>query len=215
MISKRIKELANLVPDVKRVIDVGCDHALLDIYLASKYDKTVFLATDISANAIKGAIKNIKESNLEKRIDIKVTDGLTNIELKKDDFIVITGMGTSTIIKIISQYLDKIDRILIQSNRDLEALRLFMFNNGFKISKEKVVYDEHYYVFIQFEKGKYIYDDLDIWLGPIIKDNNYKEYFEFLLNKYKKILSGIPDNDIRKVMVEKRIDELLKIIEKK
>ncbi len=34
MISKRLESIASLIPNNSRVIDVGCDHALLDIYLA-------------------------------------------------------------------------------------------------------------------------------------------------------------------------------------
>ena len=214
MISKRIKELAKLVPLKKRIIDVGCDHALLDIYMAENHENISFLATDISANAIKGAIKNIKESNLEHRIKTLVTNGLDGISLEKDDAIVISGMGTNTIIKIVSPYLDKINDIVIQTNRDIELLREFMFKNGFKVKDEKIVYDDRYYTFIYFEKGESKLSDVDIWLGPIIKGSNNKDYFEFLLKKYKKILVGIPTNDSKKNDVQNRVDILTSLIQK-
>ena len=214
MISKRIQELADMVPETERVIDVGCDHALLDVYLTSKLKKTKFLATDISNNAINNAINTIKNNHLESKIDTLVTDGLNNIDLNKNDFIVISGMGTNTIIDIISPKIKQITNILIQSNRDLELLRKFMFENGYKIKEEKVIFDELYYVFIYFTKGKYKYCDIDLWLGPITKKSNNKAYFEFLVKKYKKILPGIPDNDLKKKNIINRIKKLNNLIEK-
>ncbi len=214
MISKRIKELAKLVPLKKRIIDVGCDHALLDIYMAKKNDKILFLATDISANAIKSAIRNIHENNFESRINTFITNGLDGIDLELDDAIVISGMGTNTIIKIVKPYLEKITDIVIQSNRDIELLREFMFKNGFKIEKEEVIYDDRYYVFIYFKKGSIKYEDVDLWLGPIIKNSDNKDYFEFLLKKYNKMLLGIPNEDSKKKIIQNRVDILLSLIQK-
>ena len=214
MISKRIKELAAMIPETKRVIDVGCDHALLDITLASKFKNTSFLATDISSNAIKESLKRVKKEKLDDRITLLVNDGLKGISLNRDDFIVISGMGTNTIIDIIESRINEINKILIQSNRDLELLRKFMFDHGFKISDEKVIYDNHFYIFIYFERGEVNYNLEDLWLGPVIKDSNYHEYFLFLLEKYKKILPGIPDNDL-KTNLHKKIDFLEDLIEKR
>ena len=215
MISKRIRELADFIPPNNRIIDVGCDHALLDIYLAKKDCKREFIATDISKNAIQSAIKNIKKNKLESNIKVMVTDGLINVSIDKNDIIVICGMGTNTIMKIISSRLREINNIIVQTNRDIELLREFMFQNGFRIKDEKVVYDGFYYTFILFEKGIFEYENVDLWLGPIIKKSKNIFYFEYLLKKYKKILPGIPDNDLKKYKILDRINLLGTLIEKK
>ena len=36
-LSKRLQVVANLIQDNKKIIDIGCDHGLLSIYLAEKY----------------------------------------------------------------------------------------------------------------------------------------------------------------------------------
>ena len=215
MISKRIKELGSIIPACDRIIDVGCDHALLDIYLAEKYKNTRFLATDISKNALNNAKNNILSSNLESRIETKLTDGLNDIELFKTDFIVISGMGTNTIIKILQPRLSEINNVIIQTNRDLEKLRSFMFQNGFGIVQEKVVFDEHYYVFIHFNRKPQKYEKVDLWLGPIIKHSKNNSYFENLLKKYQKMFNGIPENTKRKNEIGSRIKILENLIEKK
>ena len=208
MISKRIKELGEFVPIKKRIIDVGCDHALLDIYLAKKHDELSLIATDISSSAISIARKNIIDSNLENRVKTLVTDGLNNIMIDEDDAIVISGMGTNTIIEIVSPYIDAISDIVIQTNRDIEKLRQFMFQNGFNIANEKIVYDDRFYVFIHFKKGKTKYEESDLWLGPIIKNSENIDYFKFLMNKYTKILSSIKNDDSRKNAIKKRVELL-------
>ena len=43
----RLQAIANLIKDNSKIIDVGADHGLLDIYL-SKYKNCTCLATDIS-----------------------------------------------------------------------------------------------------------------------------------------------------------------------
>ena len=215
MVSKRIIELGNMIPDCTRLIDVGCDHGLLDVYLSNILKNTKFLATDISANALANARNNIISNNLENRIETKLTDGLNDIELENGDFIVISGMGTNTIIKILKPYLSEINNVIIQTNRDIETLRTFMFENGFGIENEKVIYDDRYYTFIHFVKKNVKYDKIDIWLGPVIRKSDNHDYFNFLKSKYKKIVSSIPENDSRKNEILSRLKYLESLTEKK
>ena len=37
-LSLRLKEIANYIPDNIKMVDIGCDHALLDIYLCNEFD---------------------------------------------------------------------------------------------------------------------------------------------------------------------------------
>ncbi len=215
MISLRLKEIANLIPSKVRVIDVGCDHALLDIYLVKKDNTITCLATDIAESSLEKAIFNIKKSNCEDKINTMLTSGLTNIKVTDNDYIVLSGMGTNTIIDIVKSRLKEINNIIIQSNHDLELLREFMFENGFKIKTEKIVYEKRYYVIIHFIKGKARTNYVDIWLGSKIKKCSDLEYFKFLRNKNTKILPGIPVTDRKYKMVLEKINYLDKLIEKK
>ena len=51
-ISKRLEAISSLVPINTNIIDVGCDHAYLDIYLTLN-NSNKCLATDINKNALK------------------------------------------------------------------------------------------------------------------------------------------------------------------
>ena len=37
-ISERLKVIGDFINEEDKVIDIGCDHALLDIFLCEKYD---------------------------------------------------------------------------------------------------------------------------------------------------------------------------------
>lgn len=63
-LSKRLLTIADLI-DTKNVIDVGCDHALLDIYLTQEKQLNC-RGTDISSKVLENAKNNVKKYNLEK-----------------------------------------------------------------------------------------------------------------------------------------------------
>ena len=94
-LSKRLEAVATLVDIGKRVIDVGCDHAYLDIYLTLNNDNKC-IATDINKNALEQAKKNIKKYNLEDKIETKLTNGLTDIKVKDN---------LNNVVEIVSDYI--------------------------------------------------------------------------------------------------------------
>lgn len=195
-LSKRLKTIADLV-DTKKVIDVGCDHGYLDIYLTLYKDCTC-IATDISSNAIKTCQDNISKYHLEEKITTIITDGINGINIDANDTLVLSGMGTKTIIDILSN--KKLSNtIIISSNNNLEELRRFMVSIGYYINNEMYIFEHNiHYVIIKFIKGYKEYNDYDYLLGPIaIKDNNYKTY---ILNHYNNIYNKIPktNNTLKK-----------------
>ena len=60
-LSKRLSAVAGLVTRGNRLVDVGCDHALLDIYLALNRNNVKLIASDINENPLKIAKENIKK----------------------------------------------------------------------------------------------------------------------------------------------------------
>lgn len=187
-LSKRLQAVATLVDIKSRVIDVGCDHAYLDIYLTLNNENKC-IATDINENALDIAKKNIKKYNLEDKIETKLTNGLTDIKVKKADNIVISGMGTFTIIDILKT--NKLsDTLIISSNNNIDILRQEVINLGYYIDSEIFLIDKGKpYIIIKFIKGIKEYKKIDIMLGPILKYNN--EYRKYIVNKNKNILDRI------------------------
>ena len=187
-LSKRLQAVATLVDIKARVIDVGCDHAYLDIYLTLNNDNKC-IATDINKNALEMAKKNIKKYELENEIETKLTNGLTDIKVKDTDNIVICGMGTYTILEILKT--NKLSNtLIISSNNNIDILRKKIIDLGYYIDSEIFIIDKSKpYIIIKFIKGIKKYGKLDIILGPILKNNI--EYKKYIIDKYKSILKNI------------------------
>jgi len=133
MLSLRLLTIAQLVKPNSKVLDVGTDHAYLPIYLRQMKICKEVIASDISPNALLGAQKNI-ERFATTGIKLVCSDGLEKIS-DEYDTLVISGMGTNTIIHILKEQVLP-NNIILSSNNNLYELRQFMNNLGYKIVKE-------------------------------------------------------------------------------
>jgi len=210
MISLRLKTIGDMVT-TKHVIDVGCDHALLSIYLSNKGISS--LAMDINEHAIKKAQENVDHSKCQD-IKLLVNDGLNDINIKKTDTVTISGLGTNTILKIIGNR--KINNLIISSNNDLPLLRKTMVKNGYIIKEEKAILDKGiHYCIIYFSLGKCSYNKYEYLFGPIILKNSIdnQEYLHYLMDNDKEILSKLPKKYIlKKYELSREINYLNKLI---
>lgn len=214
-ISNRLKSIAGLIIDSDKVADIGCDHALLDIYLVKNKICSKVLASDVSESALAGGKNNIKKYHLEDNIETKVGSGLEVID-DEINTVILSGMGTSTIIKILSSpKLSQINKLVIQSNNDYYLLRRFVISKGYYISHEAVIYDKgRYYINIVFLKGKKKYGVKELIYGPILMYSN-KDYFEYLLKKHEQILDNIPKYKvIDRFKIKKDVSFLKKLCKK-
>lgn len=195
-ISKRLKSLAFFIDNGDSVADIGCDHALLDIYLVKNNIVNKTLACDINENALNSGISNIKKYHLEDKIKTTCMNGIENIP-KDINTLIISGMGTNTIIKILSHNnIKQINKLIIQSNNDYFELRKYLTTNNFYIKDENVIYDQgKYYINIMFLKGNKKYSKKELKYGPILMHNN-PDYFKYLYNTNLEILNKIPKNKI-------------------
>lgn len=220
MLDERLKTIASLIDKGAEVIDVGCDHALLDIYL-TLYNDNKCLATDISEGAIKQARKNLYRYGLTNDIKLRVCDGLKNVQDLKNKIIVLSGMGTETIIKILDdERIYEAKSIIISTQTELKLLRRRMMQKKFKIIEEKVALENYkFYVVIKFVKGSKRYTSRELYLGPLlINDKSYEvfRYFESLFYENRDILQKIPNKYPQKRLTYSRnIDWIIELIGKK
>ena len=203
-LSIRLEAISSLIPFNSNIIDIGCDHALLDIYLVENKIVSRAIASDINKNALANAIGNIKKYNLENIIETRLGNGLDTLsEDDGVDTIVISGMGTNTIIDILNNNLSKLDSIntmVIGSNTKVPLLRKEISKIGYIISDEVIVCDnKKMYIIIKFIKGKKKYSKKDLYFGPILlskQDKLFKEYYSSQLDKLNCNLRNLPKNRI-------------------
>ena len=214
-ISSRLKAISEFIDPKDRIIDIGCDHALLDIYLCEEYKDLNVIASDIHEGALKNAISNIEKYKMKDRISVRLGDGLAIVNSNEIDTILISGMGFNTIKDILSnkEKMINVNKIIVQSNTDVVKLRKFVIKQGYKITREKLIKDnEIIYTIIEFKKGqeKYSYDE--IYFGPRIlenKDDLFYEYYSKKLLKYENLLLQIPKYEIKSKLHH---NHLIKII---
>lgn len=193
-LSERLEVVSSYVNDNSNIIDIGCDHGFLSIYLAKKYNNIKIIASDVNNNALSNAINNIKKEHLEDRIDTRLGSGLDVVSKDEIDTIVIAGMGANTIVGMLKYSVDKlinVKNLIIQSNTDLYFLRKNVTSLGFYIEDESLVEDSNIiYTVIKFGRGKKRYSYKQLYLGPILINKNY-ELFKEKCNKEIKIIEMI------------------------
>lgn len=184
-ISNRLQEIADFIAEKDTVIDVGCDHGLLGVYLLKQGKCKHIINTDISASALKGAKKNAKKYQVEKNISFFVADGLSNISYKKEDTIVLTGMGAHTIVKILQKEKIKFQTLIIGAQKNIPYLRKELVKMGYIIDAEKAIFDKKWYIIMRCKEGIVHYEEIDYILGPFAKNNEV--YKKAVIQKEKEI----------------------------
>lgn len=195
MLSSRLQMIFDMIDYGSKVINIGTDHALLEIALTK--EKNVFcIGSDINPYSIQKSLKNIEKAGLKDKIFLVVSDGLENLQVQ-GEVIILSGLGTQTILKILeNEKAHLASKIIIQSNNNLEALRKRMGAKGYKIEKEKVVFENGYwYVAICFVLGVAQYVEEEYCFGVFIDDKNY---YRHLLSIYQKTLQKIPCSAMEK-----------------
>ena len=184
MLKKRLQTIASFVNKDAKVIDVGTDHAYLPIYLYQNDISKDITATDISEKALEVAKKNVQKAGA--KIKLICTDGLNNID-EEYDTLIISGMGTNTIIHILDN--KKLPpKIILSSNNELYKLRKYMNKIGYKIANEKVIYENNkYYDIISYEKGFEKLSPSKLKYGI----SHDKDYYKYLYQKQKSIMKKV------------------------
>ena len=212
MLSLRLSSLTKFVNYNDKIIDIGCDHALLDIFLVKNDLVKSIIASDVNSQALDSGIKNIENEGLSDKIEARLGDGL-NVLTDKDniDTVIISGMGTNTIMGILNNdYLKNINKLIIQSNNDHTMLRKYVTKLGFFIKSEEYFQDnKKNYINIVFVRGNKKYSKIDLIYGPILKHN--KPYLEFEINNIEKIEGLIPKN---KILLHLRLKKEKRVLNK-
>lgn len=220
-LSNRLKEIASFIPDNVKMVDIGCDHALLDIYLYKNRKNIKIIASDINENALEQAKKNIKKYKLDKSIETRLSNGLDNINSDEIDTIVISGMGSHTIVGILrmnQKKLINVGNIIIQSNNHIDFLRERILELNYYIDSEKLVKDNNIiYTIISFKKGKKKYNKKEIYFGPyLLKENSnlFKEKNKQDLEKLEYLYKIIPKSHIlHRIKIRNKINMYKKLVD--
>jgi len=212
-LSKRMLQIALLAHSYAKIADIGCDHGKLDLFLAKHYG-TFCIASDISRQAVVRLKKTVLDLQLEDRIQVVESDGLSHLQ-EKVDAVIISGMGSHTMIDIFQKnisYFQKISTYILSSQQDVFLLRKFMQEQGYSILDEVMVWEHNkYYPIVVFQKGSCHYSDFELRYGPVFlqkKEETYLTYLKSELYKKEEILNKISSQPFLKLQLKKEIKEI-------
>ena len=156
-LSKRLRACADFVNPGDRVADIGCDHGYLSIYLLSNSIAKSAIAADINKMPLESAKRNATKYGVAENIRFYLSDGLKAVD-KDFDVMICAGMGADTMISILcaapwlrsAQY-----RLILQCQSRTPALRKFLSDEGWNITRESVLRD-----------GRFLYTVMEVTWKP-------------------------------------------------
>lgn len=220
-INNRLKTIGDLVPLSSYPLDIGCDHALLSIYLVKERKVSKAIASDNKSGPLKKAEENVKFYKVKEKVELVKAEGLDSFK-EGIDTVTISGMGGLNINRILEnnkKYLKNINTLILSPNNYSLAVKRKLIKLGYHISNETLVKENNiiYEIYV-FEKGKKYYSYKKLFLGPILmtkKDSLTKEYYKKFLETKKSVLNNLPKNFRHKIRLTKKEIKLLEtIIEK-
>ncbi len=202
-LSKRMKAVADMVTPGLVVADVGCDHGFVSIYLYEKKIAPKVFAMDVRTGPLDRARKHIQGYGYAPYIEIRLSDGVKELQKGEADALICAGMGGRLMAKILKDGYDKIKEmkeLVLQPQSDLEGFRIFLRTHHFRINKECMLKEEgKYYVVIQAAYDEKSEDTKDFEMqhlydcfGPCLvkeKSSVLQEYLHILSDRNKSILA--------------------------
>lgn len=226
IISKRLKFISSLVTDVDTIIDVGTDHGYVIIDLLKSNSIKYAIASDINKGPVERARENLKAHNLSSKAECRQGSGLKTIRSGEVAAAVIAGMGGNLIRDIIKADMDvfkSLEYAIVQPVQNPEVLREYLYKEGIAIEDEWIIYDEekYYEIFKISNKGRVTkvdpiyYEVSEILLRK--KDKVYKEYLDFKIDKYKRVIENLGDETensrVRKQQLLEKIGNIKALLE--
>ena len=158
-INKRLLACASLVREGAHLADVGTDHGYLPIYLLSEGRIERAVLSDINRGPLAKAEENVREADLTTRVKLVLSDGARELDGEGITDYTICGMGGELIAEIIDKaphLRDENINLILQPMSKPEALRAYLYSNGFSIDRELFVTDEgkHYVCILAHYSGK-------------------------------------------------------------
>lgn len=181
ILNKRLEAVSAFIHDNEKIIDIGCDHGLLGIYLYLNRENIEIISSDINSFPLKQADENLKKYSLEGKIILRQGDGL---EAMDNDVttVVIAGMGGLSMVQILQHInsFPNVSKIILSPNNDFTLVRKSLGKLGFTIKEEIMLWEKKkFYPVMEFIKGQ---EKIDPFFGKL--DLSNKEVLAYYEKKF-------------------------------
>ena len=213
-LSKRLRAIVNFCDKNKIIADIGTDHGFVPNFLYEEDINRKIIATDISLNSLNKAIEFSELRGNKGKIEHIVCNGLEKIP--PVDQIIIAGMGGILISKILDRDFEKArqaEKLILQPMQQVDYLRKFLYDKGFKILDEKIVFEDNKFFHIIVANYKAIkeeYRDIDLKVSKLLrnrKDKDLIEFLKYLINYNIFIIENIEGSSTRSIYKKNKLRE--------
>lgn len=219
-LTPRLRVIAELVDPGAKIIDVGTDHGYIPLYLMENQIVQKCIASDMNEGPLKAAKDTLNLFGLEDMVSLRLGDGLQVMSPRDDiDTIIIAGMGGETIVAILEQGLNLVDKktMILQPMTEVMLVREYLASKGFNIIDERLTREENrFYEVIKAVKGKDVHELTygELRFGPILlkeKSKTFSDYIKKQILKNERIISNLENgkNTLDKIELLKADNILL------
>lgn len=193
----RLQAIAQMVPPCDVIFDIGTDHALVPIWLIQNNRCQKAVAADVRPGPLDRAQKNINRYQAQARVQTILTDGLTGLSPGQDDVVILAGLGGHEIMRIIGKTPAPCSTLVIQAMKSLPELRSFLYQKGYRIQEERLVFEKrHFYpiLHVQWDGIPETLDGLKAWVGPVLLEKKPPLLAEYLSHLRRQMLRQVRGN---------------------
>ena len=226
-LSKRMKAVASMVTPGNILADIGTDHGYVPISLVQRKKIPKAIAMDVNKGPLERACEHIAECQLEEKIETRLSDGVSKLQVGEADTILIAGMGGELVVRIITEGMEvckAAKELVLQPQSELEKVRQFLREHKFKIMDEDmVIEDGKYYPMMRVVPV----EEDEFWdvipeeairacymYGPLLLKNGNPSLRKYLVKQHKqfsqilKQLESQPDSDAISRRKKEVLDEI-------
>ena len=149
-LSGRLRMLADMVTPGSRLVDVGCDHGFLSIYLVQEGACPTALAMDVREGPLAAAKRHVEAYGLGEYITLRLSDGLGAYRAGEAEALVCAGMGGRLMERILREGMDLawgMREVILQPQSEIPQFRAFLREAGFGIVQEDAIREDGKYYF--------------------------------------------------------------------
>lgn len=228
-LTDRLLKIASLVDNGKRIADIGTDHGYIPVYLLNQNKIQYAILGDVNKGPLENAKKEVNRNKLQDKVDLRLGSGIEVLKENEVDEIIIAGMGgmlINNLLKANEKVAHTTEKLILQPMQAPEELRMFLYQNGYKILDEHLVREEHrlYEIIVCKYEGlePQEIDPIYYEIGQKLIENNDPLLNDFIENKIRinqnvlKKLEGKEGQGIedKRVSLNKKIDALNDLLNK-
>lgn len=226
VLEERLAQIGQMVDSGSRLADIGTDHAYLPIALVKKGKIDFAIASDVARGPLENAKQDIKQANLEDKIETRLGSGLETLtQSDQIDTVVIAGMGGKLMTALLENAYQEnkiYPTLILEANIGEPLVRKWLQDHKYQIVDEQIIeVAGHIYEIIKakFEQEKVIFSKQELEFGPFLlkeknpifikKWTNQLHYYENLVTNLNKAKNKDQDKIDRINALIKMIKEVL------